>query len=127
MIMTIVAPTDHHETELFSDLRTLALFIHIYCRYKHMEQPKSIVEMKTHDVQLIAGRPIVLCPECTKLLAHAFIKRTHCPMHPKPACKHCPSHCYHPTYRAQIREVMKYSGKKLLLSGRLDYLFHLLF
>jgi len=48
-------------------------------------------------------------------------------MHPKPACKHCPSHCYHPTYRAKIRQVMKFSGKKMLLGGRLDYLIHLLF
>jgi hypothetical protein len=48
-------------------------------------------------------------------------------MHPKPACKHCPAHCYHPTYRARIREVMKFSGRKMLLGGRLDYLFHLLF
>ena len=83
--------------------------------------------MKTHDVDAIARKPVVLCEECTKLLVHAFTKRTHCPMHPKPACKHCPSHCYHPTYRAKIRQVMKFSGKKMLLGGRLDYLFHLLF
>ena len=68
--------------------------------------------MKTHDVQAIAGRAVNLCPECMKLLTHAFIKRTHCPMNPKPACKHCPSHCYHPTYRAQIREVMRFSGAR---------------
>jgi len=109
------------------DLKTLALFISIYCRYKHPEAEKSPVQLKTHDVQTIAGRPVNLCMSCRKLLAHAFVKRSRCPMDPKPACKHCPSHCYHPTYRAQIREVMRYSGKRLLLSGRLDYLFHLLF
>lgn len=109
------------------DLRTLALFIRIYCHGKHPDRPKSLVRFMTHDVQAIARRPIELCPECTKLLMHAFVKRTHCPMQPKPACKHCPNHCYHPTYRQQIREVMKFSGKRLLLSGRIDYLFHLLF
>ncbi len=109
------------------DLRTLALFINLYCRYKHSDLQRQPVEMKTHDVAAIARRSIELCPECTKLLVHAFTKRSHCPMDPKPACKHCPNHCYHPTYRAQIREVMKYSGKKMLLSGRLDYLMHLLF
>ena len=114
-------------SELYHDLRTLALFIHVYCRHRHAEAEKTAAELRTHDVAGIAGRPICLCPECQKLLAHAFTKRTHCPFDPKPACKHCPSHCYHPTYRAQIREVMKYSGRKLLLSGRLDYLFHLLF
>jgi hypothetical protein len=34
---------------------------------------------------------------------------------------------YHPQYWQRIREVMKYSGRKLVLSGRLDYLYHLLF
>src|SRR4051812_1195061 len=113
--------------EVTKDLKTLAMFISLYCRYKHAEAEKTTVEMKTHDVAAIAGRTVCLCPECTKLLVHAFTKRSHCPMEPKPACKHCPNHCYHPTYRAKIREVMKFSGKKMVLGGRLDYVFHLLF
>jgi predicted amidophosphoribosyltransferase len=113
--------------ELLRDLKTLALFIDLYCRHKHADAERTPVDSRTHDVTLIAGRTIVLCPECTKLLAHAFVKRTHCPMDPKPMCKHCPNHCYHPTYRQQIREVMKFSGRKMVLGGRLDYLFHLLF
>ena len=113
--------------ELTRDLKTLAMFISLYCKCKHTENEKTLVEMKTHDVAAIAGRPIALCPECTRLLVHAFTKRSHCPMEPKPACKHCPNHCYHPTYRAKIREVMKFSGKKMVLGGRLDYILHLLF
>lgn len=123
----MVAMTANPSKDLEHDLRTLALFINLYCRYKHADAPREAVHMKTHDVDAIARKPVVLCEECTKLLVHAFTKRTHCPMHPKPACKHCPSHCYHPTYRAKIRQVMKFSGKKMLLGGRLDYLFHLLF
>ncbi len=114
-------------SELQRDLKTLALFISIYCRYRHIDAEKCVAQLKTHDVEAIAGRPLVLCQECRKLLTHAFVKRSNCPMDPKPMCKHCPSHCYHPTYRAQIQEVMRYSGKKMLMSGRLDYLFHLLF
>jgi hypothetical protein len=113
--------------DLTRDLKTLAVFIGIYCRGRHAAAARSPVELKTHDVAAIAGRPVELCPECRKLLTHAFVKRTHCPMHPKPQCKHCPVHCYHPTYRAQIREVMKYSGRRMVLTGRLDYLVHLLF
>ena len=109
------------------DLKTLAMFIHIYCKYKHSGLVRAPVQLKTHDVRAVAGRSIVCCDECRKLLAHAFTKRSHCPMDPKPMCKHCPSHCYAPHYRDQIRQVMKYSGKKLLFSGRLDYLYHLLF
>ena len=109
------------------DLKTLAQFIGIYCRHRHAGAPKHATRLKTHDVEAIAGEPLELCNACRKLLTHAFVKRTHCPMHPKPACKHCPSHCYHPTYRAQMRDVMKYSGRRLVLSGRLDLLLHLLF
>ena len=115
------------EREVKKDLKTLALFIRIYCENKHADAPRREVRMQTHDVQAIAGRPINLCMECERLLMHAFMKRTRCPMTPKPACKHCPDHCYHPAYRAQIREVMKYSGMKLVLTGRLDLLYNLLF
>jgi predicted amidophosphoribosyltransferase len=115
------------QKELQRDLRTLALFVMVYCRHRHGDAAKEAMSLKTHDVPAIAGRSMELCEDCRKLLAHALVKRSHCPMNPKPMCKHCPVHCYHPSYRAQIREVMKYSGKKMLLTGRLDYLFHLLF
>lgn len=115
------------QTELNRDLKMLAQFIRVYCRHKHTEDVKSIVRLPTLDLESIVGGYTVLCPGCAKLLAHAFYKRTNCPLQPKPACKHCPNHCYHPSYRAQIRQVMKFSGQRMLLSGRLDFLFHLLF
>jgi len=120
-------PATSTDPRVLGDLRTLALFIELYCHDKHAEEPKQPVNLRTHDVPRIAGRAIELCPECTRLLTHAFVKRSHCPMNPKPACKHCPSHCYHPRYRAVIQDVMRYSGRKMLLGGRVDYLFHLLF
>jgi hypothetical protein len=115
------------DPKLSSDLKTLALFVELYCRHKHADEPKELMSLRTHDVQRIADREISLCPQCTKLLAHAFVKRSHCPMNPKPPCKHCPTHCYHERYRDAMREIMRYSGRKMLLGGRLDYLFHLLF
>lgn len=119
--------TTTHDGGLLRDLKTLATFIRIYCDNHHDGQPRQEAAFRTHDVRAVAGRPVVLCRDCSKLLQHAFVKRSMCPMDPKPACKHCPKHCYHPAYRQKIREVMKYSGRKLVLSGRLDYLFHLLF
>jgi hypothetical protein len=120
-------PPGSADPKLQSDLKTLALFTELYCRHKHTQEPRAPVILRTHDVPQIAGREIALCPQCTRLLAHAFVKRSHCPLNPKPSCKHCPSHCYHPRYRAAIRLVMRYSGRKMLLGGRLDYLYHLLF
>jgi hypothetical protein len=69
----------------------------------------------------------VLCENCSKLLAHSFFKRLHCPMDPKPACKHCPDHCYQARYRQEIRRVMRYSGWAMIRRGRLDLLWHMLF
>jgi hypothetical protein len=112
---------------LSRDLRMLAVFIDIYCRHKHRDRERQRAKLGTHDVEAIAGRELHLCEDCRKLLAHAFVKRSHCPMNPKPMCKHCPQHCYHPTYRAKIQEVMRFSGKRSVVSGRFDFLLHLLF
>jgi hypothetical protein len=109
------------------DLKTLARFIVIYCHGNHEGAERCPVVLPGFDVQEIAGQPVELCRECRKLLQHALIKRSHCPMSPKPMCKHCPKHCYAPHYRDQIRDVMKYAGPKLVMRGRLDYLIHLFF
>lgn len=115
------------DTTLLRDLKTVARFLDLYCQCKHVSVGKEPVNIPGFDVDAIARTKVSLCQDCTKLLTHAFVKRSHCPMKPKPACKHCPNHCYHPTYRKQIREVMRFSGARLLLTGRLDYLFHMLF
>jgi hypothetical protein len=115
------------DTKLRKDLKVLATFMRIYCDGEHRDQPRAPVTLKMHDVAAVYGRPVVLCASCRKLLQHAFVKRAACPLDPKPMCKHCPSHCYAPNYRAQVREVMRVAGKRLVWSGRLDYLWHLLF
>lgn len=120
-------PRAKPDKKLRRDLKTLATFIGVYCEHRHGQSEKSPIRLKTHDVEAIAGKPVVLCDACRKLLTHAFVKRSNCMMEPKPACKHCPSHCYHPSYREQIQEVMRFSGRKIMMSGRLDYLYHLLF
>jgi hypothetical protein len=109
------------------DLKTLGGFIEIYCHHHHADAEKAVVQLRLHDVTGIVGHPVILCEECTKLLTHAFVKRSHCPMDPKPQCKHCPNHCYAPKYRQQIQEVMRFSGMKAVMTGKLHYLFHLLF
>jgi len=91
------------------DIRVLATFIGCYCRGKH-RSPKG-----------------ELCPDCAGLLSYAEMKRRKCPLDPKPDCKHCPIHCYGKAQRAKIREVMAYSGRRLLLRGRLDLLWHYFF
>ena len=89
------------------DQLILEQFVHIYCEGKH----------ETSNGQL--------CADCDDLLSYSLQRLERCPQDPKPACKHCEIHCYKPAY--QIRDVMRYSGKRLLLRGRLDLLWHYLF
>lgn len=112
---------------LRNDVQTLVEFVGLYCRRKHADSEALPVSMKGFDIKAIAGRPLRLCASCERLLKHALVKRVTCPLEPKPACKHCPQHCYHPAYRKRIREVMRFSGVRFALSGRLKYLAHLLF
>jgi predicted amidophosphoribosyltransferase len=91
------------------DQLILEQFVHIYCEGKH----------KPTDGQL--------CADCGDLLSYSLQRLERCPQDPKPACKHCEIHCYKPAYREQIRDVMRYSGKRLLLQGRFDLLWHYLF
>lgn len=109
------------------DIKVLARFVQIYCDGHHKDAPREPMTFRFLDFPSLLGNPLNLCEECKKLLSHAATKRALCPHDPKPACKHCPNHCYAPKYRQQIREAMKYSGRKMVLTGRLDYLLKLFF
>ena len=115
------------DTSLAGDLKTLARFLDVYCRCRHTSVTRKRADVPGFDVSAIARKEVTLCSDCTRLLTHAFVKRSRCPMNPKPACKNCTRHCYHPTFRNEIRKVMRFSGTRLLLTGRIDYIFHLLF
>jgi len=123
-----IAP-DRHETDpsLDRDLALLRRFVELYCQDHHAEAATQAYHFQVNDGKYVSDHSATLCPDCGKLLSHAMVKRSRCPMDPKPQCKHCPSHCYVPKYRQQMREVMKHSGRKLVMRGRLDYLLHLLF
>ncbi|MFC2144375.1 nitrous oxide-stimulated promoter family protein [Acidobacteriota bacterium] len=56
-----------------------------------------------------------LCSECTELADYADRKLDLCPFGPeKPTCDNCPIHCYRPEPRERMREVMRYSGPRML-------------
>ena len=122
--------TDQNITPLtrkeLKDLRVLVRFTAVYCQHHHDAQ-KCGVEVGTEtSAPLLAGQHMV-CADCRELLAYAVARRMHCPLDPKPVCKHCPVHCYKPDYREQVKQVMRFSGKHLLLRGRLDLLWHYFF
>jgi hypothetical protein len=108
------------------DLRVLACFIECWCGAQHDATLRAGI---AGDAALapLAFNDVRLCPECRGLLDYAIARRRGCPLDPKPACKDCPIHCYKPVHRAEIRKIMRFSGRHLILRGRLDLLWHYFF
>ena len=56
-----------------------------------------------------------LCPECAALDAYARQRSDRCPfMETKTFCSNCKVHCYKPEMREKIRDVMRFSGPRML-------------
>ena len=86
---------------------TIEKMITIYCKSKH--------------------KPFrgTLCPECKELRDYAFKRLDLCPFKEnKPTCKKCPVHCYQPEKRKKIKEVMRFSGPRLILHDPFGWLIH---
>lgn len=78
--------------------RTVRFMIGIYCRRKH----------KTKDDKL--------CKECQELADYATARVEHCPhMADKTFCSRCETHCYKPEMREKIRQVMRFSGPRMMI------------
>lgn len=70
--------------------------IFLYCRKKH--------------------RRSELCPSCRELLGYAQMRSECCPfMETKTFCSNCRVHCYKLQMREKIREVMAFSGPRMML------------
>lgn len=88
--------------------RVVACMIELYCRKKHHTKEG-------------------LCPDCAALLTYARSRSEHCPfMEHKTFCSRCPVHCYKPEMREKIRQVMRFSGPRMLLVHPVLALFHMM-
>jgi hypothetical protein len=76
--------------------KTVYMMIEIYC-HKHHGTKKG------------------LCEECQALYDYTVLKYDKCPFGAgKPVCSKCKVHCYKPQKREQIKEIMRYSGARML-------------
>lgn len=83
--------------------------IGIYCRGKHKSKKGT------------------LCPQCAALADYADARAEHCPrMAEKTFCSACPHPCYRPEMRAEMKQVMRYAGPRMLLYDPVAALRHLL-
>ena len=56
-----------------------------------------------------------LCPDCLELIDYAHARLSHCKFgEQKTTCKKCPVHCYKPEMRERIRNVMRWSGPRMI-------------
>ena len=93
-------------TKIENEKKVVSLMIRIYCRGRegHAE----------------------LCPDCRALEAYAHARLDRCPFgEEKEMCNFCRVHCYSPAQRTKIREVMRYSGPRMIFHAPLMALRHL--
>ena len=68
-----------------------------------------------------------LLKEDEELLRYAHARLDHCPFgEKKSACKECTVHCYKPVMRERMRQVMRFSGPRMLLYAPWQAIRHLL-
>lgn len=104
------------------DIRLLGKFVEVFCAGKHPAAERFAFTLPGE----LGER--VICPECAAFLKYAVLKRLKCPLEAeKPTCKHCRIHCYDRPRREKVREIMGYAGRRLMMRGRLDYIWHYFF
>ena len=85
------------QTKREREKQTVSQMIALYCKKRH------------HTKQ-------GLCPECAALERYARQRSDRCPfMETKTFCSNCRVHCYKPEMRQKMREVMRFSGPRMLL------------
>ena len=95
-------------SRLEREARTVGAMVAIYCRGRH-------------------GTKDGLCPDCRELLAYSLARLEKCRFREeKPNCADCPVHCYKPSMREKVREVMRYAGPRMVLRHPILALFHIL-
>lgn len=76
----------------------VSCMIALYCKKKHKSAKKE------------------LCFECKRLEEYARQRSARCPfMETKTFCSNCKVHCYKSDMREKIREVMRFSGPRMLM------------
>lgn len=108
------------------ELEILKLFFNIFCNNIHPDREKSTIIKKGILERYDVG-DVLLCNECKRHFIYSTVKLVLCPYIPKPSCKKCPAICYSEHHRAFMKNMMRYSGKYLILHGRFDLIFRYFF
>lgn len=86
----------------------ITLMIKLYCKKKHGSSNGE------------------LCNECRELEEYAYKRLTYCKFgNEKSSCKKCPIHCYKKDMKEKVKEVMRFSGPRILIYNPKEYIRHI--
>lgn len=118
--------------------QTVEVMIGVYCKSNHAnygqeeEIPDKNSESKLSGSSRGGGGvgkrdTTGLCDQCQHLMNYAMEKLDKCPQKEnKPTCLKCTIHCYSDEMRERIRDVMKFSGPRMLMKHPVLAVRHLL-
>lgn len=115
------------KSKIETEKRTVAAMIALYCRGKGHGVYSDVSASKTlSSKRTTSSSSHFLCPECSELLHYAHQRLERCRFgEEKPSCTRCPVHCYRKDMRERIRQIMHYSGPRMLLHDPIMAIRHL--
>ena len=94
-------------TRIEKEKQTINLMINIYCRKKHKHKNG-------------------LCEDCQEILEYAHKRLDFCKFgNEKSFCSKCPIHCYKKDMKVKIKDVMKFSGPRLIIYSPMQFIKHI--
>lgn len=103
------------------------MLLHMNKKTSRIDEEKEVVKWMIDIYCKRKEKNDELCPDCKALLDYSWKRLEHCPFgDKKDTCKRCPIHCYKPQMREKMREVMRFSGPRMLLYHPIAAIRHLL-
>ena len=81
-------------------------------REREKQVVSKMIDLYCHKKHKTKGE---ICADCKALKDYAQLRGSKCPfMETKTFCSNCKVHCYKPQMREKIREVMRFSGPRMI-------------
>jgi hypothetical protein len=91
-------PPNPEHKRMKRERQTITYMVDIYCKGHHHTDNGE------------------LCKECQEFKEYAHMRLAKCPFQEKKTtCGKCVIHCYRPDMKEKVRQVMRYSGPRLLI------------
>lgn len=90
------------------EVKTIEVMVEIFCRRTHQSEE-------------------IPCGECQDVLRYAKKRIDKCPfLTNKPTCANCTVHCFKPSYRQKVKQIMAFSGPRMSYLHPVLTIFHFL-